>query len=413
MSNDKDQGRLSVLFSKYITGVAAILWLLFLGIAVAFLVLDIWGNTGRAPIVCFLKEWKTVFLAASVCVWGFTLTCVIFLLGRLEDVYYGTSLKRIVIMCFGKKIVIAYVVLYIILVPLMIVFYYTKMWFINAWFQVINYAYSAGLILFISMISVRSTVIELIRDRTVKLLEGKNFDENGYNDERLAILNMIRKLNYDDAWQCDRLQSIVADMSVVAIEKNRVYGLYNVIQLIIQHAGYKMREDRNRIVNMLNNINQSIIGGKYKRDIEDLSLRINEAVAMTILPILQVEVDGADGKWISQLINKLHLSVRKDVIIMLMFGAEYLRDCGVYYESTVNEIFDTYMELMDATIQKEKLLNEIQALWLSLNLYNHQGVAGEELCEEFVEDYANIDERVCTTKILLDLQTKKFEKMGK
>ncbi len=413
MSNDKNQGRLSVLFSKYITGVAVILWLLFLGIAVVLFVLDIWGNTGCAPIVCFLKEWKTVFLAASVCVWGFTLTCVIFLLGRLDDVYYGTSLKRIVIMCFGKEIVIAYVALYTILIPLMIVTYYTKMWFVNAWLQAINYAYSVGLILFISMISVRGTVIELIRDRTVKLLKGRDFDKNGYNDERLAILNMIRKLDYDDAWQCDRLQSIVVDMSVVAIEKNRVYALYNVIQLIIQHAGYKTREDRNRIVNILNNINQSIIGGKYKRDIKDLSLRKNEAVAIIILPILQVKVEGADGKWISQLINKLHLSVRKDVIIMLMFGAEYLRDCGVYYEPTVNEIFDTYMELIDVTIQKERLSHEIQALWLSLNLYNHLGVAGEELREEFVEDYANIDERICTTKILLNLQTKKFEKMRK
>lgn len=413
MSNDKDQGRLSVLFSKYITVVAGILWLLFFGITVAFSLLDRCGIAGCSPVVCFLKEWKTVFFAASVCVWGFTLTCVIFLLGRLEDVYYGTSLKRIVIMCFGKEIVIAYVALYTILIPLMIVSYYMKMWFVNAWFQVINYAYSVGLILFISIISVRNTVIELIRDSTVKLLKGRDFDKNGYNDERLAILNMIRKLDYDDAWQCDRLQSIVVDMSVVAIEKNRVYALYNVIQLIIQSAGYETREDRSRIINILNNINQDLIGRKYKGDIKDLKLRINEAVAINILPILQVDTEGADGKWISQLINKLHLSMRTDVIIMLMFGAEYLHNCGIFCESTVNEIFDTYTELMDTRIQKEKLSHEIKGLWLSLNLYNHQGVAGEELCEEFVKDYINIDNSICHTKILLDLQTKKLEKRGK
>ncbi len=412
MSNDKDRGRLSVFFSKSITVAAVILWLGFLGIAVWFFILDR-CSTATNSIICFLKEWKTTFFSASVCVWGFTLTCVIFLFGRLEDVYYGTSLKRIVIMCFGKIIVIAYVFLYIILLPLMIVSYYKKMWYVNAWLQVINYIYSVGVISFISIISVRSTVIELIRDRTVKRLKNKDFDMPAYNDEKLAVLNMIRKLDYDDAWQCDRLQSIVVDMAIVAIKKNRIYAMYKVIQLIIQYAGYETRKERKRVVHILSSINKDISNKIYEEKFEDK--KIKEAVVINILPILQVDIEVEDSKWMSQLISNLPLSMKRDVGIILMFGAEYLYDYGIFCESTVNELLNLHIpiHMRSAAPHKEELLEEIRRCWFNLNMYYHQGVQNEELCQEFVDDYIDIDKRVCTTKILLDLQARIIKKTRK
>lgn len=412
MSNDKDKGGLSVLFSKCIKIIAnGALVVFLLG---TILCCRVERYIAAVPLVsCFLKEWKTVFFAASVCVWGFTLTCVMFMLGRLEDVYYGTSLKRIVIMCFGKLTVSLYVILYIMLIPLMLISYYKKMWFVNAWFQVMNYAYSGGMILFISIISVRNTVIELIRDRTLRQMRSKSFNRYTYNDERLAVMNMIRNLDYDNAWQLNRLQSIVVDMIGVAIEKNRLYVMYNVIQLIMQYAGYETKEERKRIINILNDINGDVLANKLKKGFGDKKLR--EAVTTIILPILQLEVQTVDGKWISQLIGKLPWRMQRDVGIQLIFGAEYLDDCGTFCEVTVNELLETNVKLMaaKAPYAAEKLADEIRECWLNLNVYNHQGVKNEELYKKFIDDYMGIETletRLCTTKLLRTLQTIKFEK---
>lgn len=341
------------------------------------------------------------------------MTCVIFLLGRLEDVYYGTSLKRIVIMCFGKIILPLYVILYIILIPLMVLSYYKKLWAVNAWLQVINYAYSIGVIVFITIISSRSTVIELIRNRTINQLEAKKFEKYTYNDERFAVLNMIRNLDYDDAWQCSMLQSIVVDMSITAIEKNRLYVMYNVIQLILQYAGYETKEEKNRIINFLNDINKSIVAQKSRNNIENKKLK--EAVATIILPILQVDVKSVDGRWISQLVNSLRWVMRRDVSIILIFGAQYLYDCERFCELTVNELLDNHIELMTikAPYAEEELSDEIHDCWLNLNMSSYLGMQKEKLCEEFVEDYITMDTKFCTTEMLRNLQARRLEKTGR
>lgn len=413
MVKDKGKEKISVWFSRFIRPVAIILWIVFFCCGVG---LYIWERYGaKMPcFISFLREWKTTFFASSVCIWGFTLTCMIFLLGKLEDVYYGTSLKRIFIMCFGKMVISVYVCSYMVLIPLMVLFYYWGSWLVSGWLQVINYAYGIGLILFVLVISLRNTVIELIRDRTIKQLRAKNFNEGLYNDEQFAVLNMIRKLDYNDAWQCARLQSVVIDMALVALEKNRVYVMYNVICTIVQYAGYDTEEKRNRVVNILNSVNSAIANEKPKEKFEDKKRK--EAITIIILPILQVNVKATEGKWISELINVLPWVMRRDVSAVLIFGAEYLNECGIYYESTVDELIDKHIELMRNNMgarEREELYDEIYECWLNLNLYNDQGVNNIVLYKNFFTDYINIDKNICTTKMLLKLQTRKLEKMEK
>lgn len=403
---------LSNIVSICIIFAAVLSELLFLGIVILLVVPNRYIDVKPSGL-CFLKKWDTVFFAASVCIWGFTLTCVIFLLGRLEEVYYGTSLKRIVIMSFGQAGVIVLVILYIILIPAMVLTYYLKMWRVNAGIQILNYAYSAGVILFLTVISSRRTVINLIRNTTISLMRRKKFNNEKYNDERLAVLNMIRNLDYDDSWQCSMLQSIVVDMSITAIEMNRLYVMYNVIPLIIQYAGYETKAKRNRIINILNNINKDIIGEKKTKDIKDKELR--EAVATVIHPLLQMDVDAADGKWISQLIMELPWNMQRNVSIILMFGAEYLYNCGTFCKLTVEELINTHLLLMnhDAAYAKEDLSDDIRECWLNLNMYNHQGMQKDELYKAFVNDYEKIDTRLCATRILRDLQARRLKETEK
>lgn len=408
MANNKNRGKLSVLFSKYIMFFAyIILLIIFPAFTIFYYFLDKLSVEGDT-IICFLEQWKTVFMAASVCIWGFTLTCAIFLLGRLEKIYYGTSLKRIVLMCFGKMAVILFVFIYILLIPLIVITYYWEMWFTNGWIQIVNYLYSMGIIMLILVISLRDTVIELIRDRTIERLKKREFDQNLYNDEQFAVLNMIRNLDYDDAWQCDRLQSIIIDMILVAIDKNRLYSMYNVIFLIIQQADYKTREQKNRIVNILNNINARVIMKGWEKGIADEKIKL--AIAGTIIPILQFDVKQREGKWISQLIVKLPWEIRKDISIILIFVAEYLYECGVYCKLAVDELLNMHANLYMSTLMSdreiENLKNMIMDCWLNLNVYNHQGIEKKELCENFINDYVSIDTRLCTCKILLDLQVR-------
>lgn len=231
MARDKDRRKISIWFSENVNGLACGLGIFFLFVTTLIWLIDARGADSFAS--CFLKAWASEFLAASICIWGFTLTCTIFLLGRLEEIYYGTSLKRIIIMCFGEKVILAYIFIYVALIPFMVVTYYKQLWLTNGWFQTVNYAYSVGLILFILFISLRDTVIELIRNRTIRCLE-QNGNHNLYNDEQFPVLNMIRNLDYDDMWQSNRLRSIILDMVKVAIDKNRLYAVYNTIYLIIQ-----------------------------------------------------------------------------------------------------------------------------------------------------------------------------------
>lgn len=398
--------------SKCIIFAAVLSELLFLGVVILLVVPNRYIDV-KPSVLCFLKKWKTYFFAASVCIWGFTLTCVIFLLGRLEEVYYGTSLKRIVIMSFGKAGVIVLVILYIILIPAMVLSYYLEMWSVNAWFQILNYVYTAGVIVFLSIISERRTVINLIRNTTITQMRKKKFYNEKYNDEHLAVLNMIRNLDYDDSWQCSMLQSIIVDMSITAIKKNRLYVMYNVIPLIIQYAGYETKGKRNRIINILSNINKDIIGEKKTKDIEDKKLR--EVVAAIIHPLLQMDVDATDGKWISQLIKELPWNMQRNVSIILIFGAEYLYNCGTFCKLTVDELIDTHLLLMnnDAAYTEEELSNDIWECWLNLNMYNYQGMQKDELYTAFVDDYKKIDTRLCATEILRDLQVRRLKETRK
>lgn len=411
MTNDKGTGKFSKGFSRHITKFIYVLLALFLVSAVVCYILDRTIFCANSFIL-FLKNWQEIFLTVSVCIWGFTLSCAIFLMGRLEEIYYGISLKRIILMCFGQGIIMIYVFIYIWLIPVMIISCYYKMWFVNFWAHVVNYVYSVGFILFFSAINCRSIVIELIRYRTIKKLRKKDFDQYLYIDEQLAVLNMIRNLDYDDTWQCDRLQSIIVDMILVATDRKRLYAVYNAIHLIIQQAGYETREQKNRIVNMICDIDGEIARREMDQGIEDR--KIKEAIAGTIIPILQVDITEKRGKWISELIKGILWSMQRDVGIILMFAAEYLYECDTYCELTVNELLDTYLEsylLPEISIEEEKnLKNIIQDCWLNLNIYNRQGVQNDQICENFINDYININTTLCRTKILRDLQARKLSK---
>lgn len=411
-------------FSKSVRVIAVVLLEIFVWVLAYLYMADVNCEWARNTIY-FLIKWKETFLTASVCVWGFILSSAIFLLGRLEEIYYGTSLKRIIIMCFSKWTVVAYIVLYTMLVPAIVWTYYEKMWLINGWLQIVNYAYSAGLILFISCISLRGAVIELIKDRTVQQIRDNQLEHKIYPDEQFAVLNMIRNLDYNDKWQCDRLQDIIVDMMFAAIETDRVYVMYNVIWLLIQEAGFETKEKKNRIIDILNGIIKGVIDGSEKKNVlfwnkksvkrqNDFEEKQREAVVGIILPILQVYVDETEGKWISQLIAGIPWGMRKETCLILMFGAEYLYECGAFCTATINELLDVYMELNNpgciSEEEIESLRDEIFKCWLNLNIYNHQGMKKEDLCDDFIKDYININERLCTTEIFLDVQARMLKR---
>lgn len=413
MAGIKNSEKISEWFSRCFS--KHIFKFLYFLLAVFFLILFIVYTLDKKGcangwIICFLDKWGTTFLTASVCVWGFTLTCAIFLMGRLDEIYYGTSLKRIIVMCFGKFAVVAYITIYILLIPLIILTYYERMWLTNSWFQIVNYGYSAGLIVFITVISLRANVIELIRDRTVKQVKKKHFSQNLYNDEQLHVLNMIRNLDYDDMWQSNKLRSIIVDMVMAAIDKDRLYIIYNVIYLIIQSSGYQTEEQKNRTINVLGNIIADIMKKGKERSVD--SERLEEAIVEVIVPILQVNVEEKSGKWISQLIGFLPWGIQKRVTVLLLFGAEYLYECEVFCLLTVDELIDTYFKLDLTEIsdeEKETLKKAGRKHWSNWNLLNNQNMKNTRICEAFFKDYENIDKRVCRTEILLALQVRKLE----
>ena len=398
------------LFSKCIKPFVYVLLVLFIIFTARNIMRDTSTNAVYFP-VCFFKQWKEAFLTAAVCVWGFTLSCAFFLLGRLEEIYYGTSLKRIILMCFGKPAVLIYVAIYVCLIPFIGVTYYLEMWFLNRWLQITNYAYNVGLILFILALCYRDTVIELIRDSTIRQLKKKDYDRNLYSDEQFAVLNMIRSMDYDDAWQCSRLQSIIVDLILTAMDENRIYAIYNVVFLLVQHNGYQTQKDKERIVNILSNVCNDIIkkgrnkGGK-KRNRSD---KIGQTILEIIRPLLEVDIKKKKGVWIPRLIRQLPVSLQEKIIFGLLFAAEYLCECDVYCESTVNELLDMYLKyypFQKINVEEKKYIKDC---WINLNIYNRQGVQNEQLCENFIKDYVNINTRLCTTKILLDLQVRKLE----
>lgn len=413
MTGSKDSEKISERFSRCFS--KHIFKLIYFLLGVFFLILFIVYELDKkgcanGGVICFLDSWEATFLTASVCVWGFTLTCAIFLMGRLDEIYYGTSLKRIIVMCFGKFAVGVYIMLYILLIPFIVLTYYERMWLTNSWLQVVNYGYSAGLVVFISVISLRTNVIELIRDRTVKQVKKKHFSQSLYNDEQLHVLNMIRNLDYDDMWQSNKLRSIIVDMVMTAIDTDRLYVIYNVIYLIIQNSGYQTEEQKNRTINVLGNIIVDIMKKGKERNVD--SERLEEAIVEVIVPILQVNVEEKNGKWISQLIAFLPRKMRGKVTILLLFGAEYLYECEVFCRLTVYELIDTYSELdlTEVSDDEERTLKKaIRKHWGNWNLLNNQSMKNTEICEAFFEDYMNIDKRVCTTEILLALQARKLE----
>ncbi len=201
MANNKDRRSISVLFSKGISSISWIFLILFSFMTLYICILE------KESCICipvdytFLNsDWKNTFFSSSVCIWGFTLTCAIFLLEHLKEVHYGISLKQIIVMCFDKINIAINIIIYMLLIPSMVITYYNKLLLLNAWFHTVNYAYGAGLLLFISMISVRDTVIELIRSRSIEQLRDAGFNKNSYNDEQFPIFNLINKLDYDDMW---------------------------------------------------------------------------------------------------------------------------------------------------------------------------------------------------------------------
>ena len=393
------------LFSKCIKPFVCVLLVLFFIFTVWNIKMDGSANKVYFP-VCFFKQWKETFLTASVCVWGFTLTCAIFLLERLEEVYYGTSLKRIILICFGKFAVFMYVLIYVCLIPLIGITYYWKMWFLNTWLQIVNYAYSAGFVLFILALCYRDTVIELIRDETIRQLKKKDYDWNAYSDEQFAVLNMIRNVDYNDAWQCSRLQSIIVDMVLAAMDENRIYAVYNVVFLLVQHNGYQTQKKRERIVNILSNVCNDIIkAGRWQRNRSD---KMVQTILEIIRPLLEVDIKKTQGTWMSGLIGQLPISLQEEIIFGLLFAAEYLYECGVHCKVTVNELLDMYVQCypFQKILVREK--EYIKDCWIYLNIYNRQGVQNEQLCENFIKDYENINTRLCTTKILSDLQMRKL-----
>lgn len=413
MKNRNKRNKAAAIFSKGITLIVVIC-----GILSVALIIGCGFMEARAckdiekyrSIVCFLKSNNDILFSAAIVVWGFTLTCVIFLLGRLEEIYYGTSLKRIVILCFRKKGVSFYVALYALLLPGMIWSFYMNYWLLNGLLQVINYAYSIGFIFFLAITSIRDTVIELIRSRTIKILSLEEEIKSSYYDEQLPVMNMIRNLDYDDMWQVNRLEDIILDMIKALMDKDRIYVLYNVIFLIIQNSGYKTVEEKNRTVNMLGDVITDIIS--FCNEEEVPKNEMEQAIVGLIIPMLQVDNIAEGGSWIEAIIAEIPWMLRKDICVILLLGAEYLNKGSIYCEYTVNELLNAYLKVEQRrSVSKEsiKLLEtEGWKYWLVWNKYNHLEQYNADLLVDFMEDYFQMDRRVCKSEILLKLQARKM-----
>ncbi len=407
MTNDNNKKFTSALRDRFIP---IFLYGLLILILITGVYLDI---TNRRPysLVCFLKCWKNDFFAATICVWGFTLTSAIFLLGRLNEVYYGTSLKRLIIMSFGKELLVAYVILYILLIPGIVITYYHHLWLTNGVLQITNYLFSAGLIVFIMFISVRLTVIYLIRKITLERINDSDLIGKPFMDEQLPILNMIRGLDYNDMWQISKLQGIILDVIQTEICNDQIYTIYNIITLLIQNSGYKKEKEKNCTINILKEIISRTIDFCGNNDIKMAT--IEAAVVGIIFPLLQVRTSAGKGKWISQLISILPWHMQKEICVILLFGAEYLNECEVFCKITVNELLEVYLMLNKIRIApKEKygeLLDKMGNYWLTWNRLNFQEMRNPKIYEAFTKDYLYIDERVCTGKILLMLQGRILE----
>lgn len=362
-------------------------------------------------IVCFLRKNNNILFSSAIVVWGFTLTCVIFLLGRLEEIYYGTSLKRIVILCFRKRGVSVYVVLYALLLPGMIWSFYKNYWLLNGLFQTINYAYSIGFIFFLAITSIRDTVIELIRSRTINILKKRKEIKSSYYDEQLPVLNMIRNLDYDDMWQVNRLKNVILDITMELIDKDKIHVLYNVIFWIIQRSGYKSAEEKNRTVNMLGDMVTDVISICNKKEITNI--KMEHAIVGIIIPMLQVDNVAEGGSWIKEMIAVLPWTLRREICVILLLGAEYLYQCNIYCRNTVEELISTYLALERGQAVSKRKLEQVKleswSYWCVWNKYNHVEQYNEDLLLDFFKDYSQIDSRICKSEILLKVQARKME----
>lgn len=413
MKNRDKRNKAAVIFSKLITLIVVIC-----GILSVALIIGCGFMEARAckdiekyrSIVCFLKSNNDILFSAAIVVWGFTLTCVIFLLGRLEEIYYGTSLKRIVILCFRKGGVSLYVVLYALLLLGMIWSFYMNYWLLNGLLQVINYAYSIGFIFFLAITSIRDTVIELIRSRTIKILTKRKEIKSSYYDEQLPVMNMIRNLDYDDMWQVNRLKDIILDMIKALMKKDRMHVLYNVIFLIIQNSGYKTAEEKNRTVNMLVDVVADIISFCNEEKVPNS--KMEQAIVGLIIPMLQVDNIAEGGSWIETLIAEIPWMLQKDICVILLLGAEYLNKGSIYCEHTLNELLNAYLKVEQKRSVSKESIRVLEAegwkYWLVWNKYNHLEQYNADLLVDFMEDYFQMDRRVCKSEILLKLQARKM-----
>ncbi len=403
----------AVIFSKIITLIVYICGVLSIALIIRcyFCEVSTCKNIEKyKSIVCFLRKNNDILFSAAIVVWGFTLTCVIFLLGHLEEIYYGTSLKRIVLLCFGKGGVSGYIVLYALLLPGMIWSFYKHYWLLNGLFQVINYAYSIGFIFFLAITSVRDTVIELIRSRTIKIVKKRKEIKSPYYDEQLPVLNMIRNLDYDDMWQVKRLEGIILDLIWILIVKSRLHVLYNIIFWIIQSSGYSSAEEKNRTVNMLEDVVANVL--LYCREKKIPNDKAKQAIIGVILPMLQVDIVVEDGAWIEEMIGGIPWMLRREICVTLLLGAEYLNRGSIYCEYTVNELLNAYLKTDQGKAESEKMLKAMELegwrFWLVWNKYNHIEEYNENLLLDFFQDYAQMNDRVCKSEILLKLQARKM-----
>lgn len=413
---DEDMGfqdKIAMVFSKNIKKVLLGLFLVIISCTIFCIILDTFEN-----IKCIeLQKVKEIcgtqninFISEAICIWGFTLSSVIFLIGRLEEIYYGTSLKRIIILCFGKVVCIFYIITYVGILPALVISDYLGWYLLNGWMHVLNYFFSVAFIIFMLFVSLRSVVIELIRNETIKQLNEDKLYKKAYEDEKLPILNMIRNVDYDDMWQTDRLKSIIMDMIEKIQEKEKYYILYNVIFWIVRTSGYKNSEQRTRTINILGNIMSTFEEnnrGNLNRE------KIVPIFVGIISPLLQVDVEKYNGKWIKYLLGIIPASMRIKTIIILLFNAEYLCICGVYYETVIDELLNAYLEIeaMEGNLysDEESLEFELYNYWLTWTRFDNQKSLSLNSFRQFVEDYVKIEKRICTTKILFELQMRKWD----
>lgn len=355
--------------------------------------------TAILSIICFNRKNAGTLFSASLCIWGFTLSCAIFLLGRLEEVYYGTSLKRIIVICFGNVWCMIYIISYLLIMPLIFFTWYQKYWLSFITLQIINYLVTALFALFITSISLRDVIISLIKKRTLKLMRKEIIYE-----EKLPILNMARTLNCNDMWQTEKMNEIISDMTACIID-NKSFGLlFNNIYLILEKSGFNNREERVRTINILRKIIRKVSDDYKKNSLDEICPVFIEIIA----PVFTLYSSEKEEECLKCIMSETPWNMRHFLLLILLLYAEYLIECGVGNETIINELIEMFytMKLKENikvdTVIKEKLMD----YWISWNKFFKQKELHIENFYKFCDDYEKIGSLMSETEICLQIQLK-------